>query len=40
MKKLMMVMATVFAAAMPLIAETEMVGGYLWVSGGATEIMI
>ena len=30
MKKLIMMLATAFAAAMPLMAETETVGGYTW----------
>ena len=41
MKKLIMTMAVAIAAAMPLVAETETVGGYTWtyhINGDAAEI--
>ena len=41
MKKLMMVLATAFAAAMPIMAATETVGGYTWtyeINGGKAVI--
>ena len=42
MKKLMMLVAAL-AAAMPLMAETEEVGGYTWtyrISGGTAENVV
>ena len=42
-KKLAMMMATAFAAAMPLMADTETVGDYTWmyrISGGTAENVI
>ena len=41
MKKLIMMMAVAIAAAMPLMADTEMVGGYMWtyqIKGDTAEI--
>ena len=29
-----MLLATIFAAAMPLMADEETVGGYTWTDGG------
>ena len=42
-RKLTMMLAAALAASLPLMADTETVGGYTWtyrINGGTAEIMV